>query len=210
MTLVISIILLQTIAIYLDNHSIFRLISNHKKNNIAQQLAKRGQIEFFCRGFLFFSPPLLGILLMNKNMFLLLLVFFICAFISLMLTLLQSYNFLSSNQISLKINLAFLNNKKAYFFFFFGIFVYFIYLFIPFFLNIIGLIYNQHSVWIVQLSPALTTFSTIFVVFYMDPKLATHLDMKTNIFNVAYEIIFIRLVGRFLLFLFAGLILFLR
>lgn len=209
MLLILTILFLQSLAIFFDNLSIFRLISNHQTKDVALQLAKRGQMEFFCRGFLFFCPPLLGILLMNGDMYLLLLVFLACSFSSLFITILQSFLFLITNNISLKLKFSFLKNKKDYLFLFFGIFVYFIYLFIPFFLNIIGLFFHEHSVWIVQLSPALTTISTMFVIFYMDPKLAILLDKKSNLSDMVYEIITIRIIGRFFLVLFSAFLTFL-
>ena len=82
-----------------------------------------------------------------------------------------------------------------------GLVVYSIYLYVPFYLNILSYYFKNQSLWIVQLSPALTAISTVFVVFYMDPKVAKFIDSSKGKKNssVLFELIAIRMLGRFVI-----------
>ena len=84
-----------------------------------------------------------------------------------------------------------------------GLVVYSIYLYVPFYLNILSYYFKNQSLWIVQLSPALTAISTVFVVFYMDPKVAKFIDSSKGKKNssVLFELIAIRILGRFVILL---------
>ena len=79
-----------------------------------------------------------------------------------------------------------------------GLIIYAIYLYVPFYLNILSYFFKEHSLWIVQLSPALTMISSIFVVYYMDPKIARYIDASDANKNpsVLFELISIRILGR--------------
>jgi hypothetical protein len=124
-----------------------------------------------------------------------------------MLTLLQSFNFLSK----MRINFYFPLTKKNIFLLLIGLVIYAIYLYVPFYLNILSYFFKEHSLWIVQLSPALTAVSSVFVVYYMDPKVAKFIDAKPNEKNlgVLSELIVIRILGRFII-LFASILLFIK
>jgi len=201
------IIIVQNIAVFLDNYAIFYLTSRNNSTKIATAYTKKYQIDFLSRGFLFFTPPLLGLLLTQDNLNFLLLSLLISAAVTLFLTLFQSFNFLTKTKMTFSFPLT----LKNLFLLLIGLIVYAIYLYVPFYLNILSYFFKQHSLWIVQLSPALTAVSSVFVVYYMDPKVAKFIDaikIKKDP-SVIFELIAIRLLGR-LIILLASFFIFLK
>lgn len=186
-----GIILTQNLAVFLDNLGIFSLIERHNKSNIASSYTKKYQIDFLSRGFLFFTPPLLGFILIQNNLDLLLLSFLFSAIISFLLSSLQSFLFLKKHNF----NFNFHKNTRSILILILGLFVFFTHLYVPFYLNIIGFFSSENSLWIVQLSPALTSLSTAFIVYYLDPTIAKFIDSKKNK-NIILEMILMRLLGR--------------
>ena len=197
--LLVFIVIVQNVAVFLDNYAIFSLTSRHNSTKIATAYTKKFQIDFLSRGFLFFTPPLLGLMLTQDNLYFLLMCLLISSIVTLSLTLLQSFNFLS--KMSIKFCLPF--SKKNIFLLLIGLVIYAIYLYVPFYLNILSYFFKEHSLWIVQLSPALTAISSVFVVYYMDPKVAKFIDATKNKKNpaVLFELIAIRLLGRIMILL---------
>ena len=195
--LLIFVVLVQNLAIFFDNHAIFFLISNRNSSKVALAYTKKFQIDFLSRGFLFFTPPLLGLFLTHNNLYFLLLSLFISAFVTFLLTMLQSIYFLQK----MKIQFLFPMTQKNILLLTLGLVVYSIYLYVPFYLNILSYYFKNQSLWIVQLSPALTAISTVFVVFYMDPKVAKFIDSSKGKKNssVLFELIAIRMFGRFVI-----------
>jgi len=193
------IVIVQNVAVFLDNYAIFYLTSRHNSTKIATDYTKKFQIDFLSRGFLFFTPPLLGLMLTQDNLYFLLMCLLISSIITLSLTLLQSFNFLSKMSIKFYFPLT----KKNIFLLLVGLVIYAIYLYVPFYLNILSYFFKEHSLWIVQLSPALTAISSVFVVYYMDPKVAKFIDATKNKKNpaVLFELIAIRLLGRIMILL---------
>lgn len=193
------IVIVQNMAVLLDNYAIFYLTSRYNSNKIATAYTKKYQIDFLSRGFLFLSPPLLGLMLTKDNLYFLLLCFLISSFTTLSLTLFQSLKFLSK----IKINFDFPLTKKNIFLLLIGLFIYAIYLYVPFYLNILSYFFKEHSLWIVQLSPALTAVSSVFVVYYLDPKVAKFIDETKSKKNpaVLFELIAIRILGRIMILL---------
>lgn len=193
------IVIVQNVAVFLDNYAIFYLTSRHNSSKIAKIYTKKFQFDFLSRGFLFFTPPLLGLMLTRDNLYFLLLCLLISSIATLILTLLQSFNFLSK----MRINFYFPLTKKNTFLLLIGLFIYAIYLYVPFYLNILSYFFKEHSLWIVQLSPALTVVSSVFVVYYMDPKVAKFIDATKNKKNpsVLFELIVIRILGRIMILL---------
>lgn len=193
------IIIVQNTAVFLDNHAIFYLTSRHNSTKIATVYTKKFQIDFLSRGFLFFTPPLLGLMLTQDNLYFLLLCLLSSSAVTLFLTLFQSFNFLTK----MKKSFSFPLSLKNVFLLLIGLIVYSIYLYVPFYLNILSYFFKEHSLWIVQLSPALTAVSTVFVVYYLDPKLAKFIDATKSKKNpaVLFELIAIRILGRIMILL---------
>jgi len=189
------ILLMQNVAIFLDNLSVFYLTKNHKTNQLASLFARKHQIDFLSRGFLFFTPPLLGYLLTRDDLNALLIIFLISSVLSLLVTLIQSSWLL--NDLNYKFHLSF--NRKTVGLLIVGLMVYAIYMYVPFYLNILAYFFNEQSLWLVQLSPGLTMMSTIFVVYYMDPRIAKFIDKKKKNKSpqVILELIAMRSIGRF-------------
>ena len=193
------IVIVQNVAVFLDNYAIFYLISRHNSSKVASAYTKKFQIDFLSRGFLFFTPPLLGLILTQDNLYFLLMCFLVSSIVTLILTLLQSFNFLSKMSIKFYFPLT----KKNIFLLLIGLVIYAIYLYVPFYLNILSYFFKEQSLWIVQLSPALTAVSSIFVVYYIDPKVAEFIDATKNKKNPAVlsELIAMRILGRIMIFL---------
>ena len=193
------IVIVQNVAVFLDNYAIFYLTSRHNSTKIATAYTKKFQIDFLSRGFLFFTPPLLGLMLTQDNLYFLLMCLLISSIVTLLLTLLQSFNFLSKISIKFYFPLT----KKNIFLLLLGLVIYAIYLYVPFYLNILSYFFKEHSLWIVQLSPALTAVSSVFVVYYLDPKIAKFIDATKNKKNpsVLFELIAIRILGRMIILL---------
>ena len=72
---------------------------------------------------------------------------------------------------------------------------------IPFYLNILAYFFKDQALWLVQLSPALTVFTSVFVVYYMDPRFARFIDSKeiNKTPDVVFEMIVMRVIGRVLI-----------
>jgi hypothetical protein len=193
------IVIVQNVAVFLDNYAIFYLTSRHNSSKVASAYTKKFQIDFLSRGFLFFTPPLLGLILTQDNLYFLLMCFLVSSIVTLILTLLQSFNFLSKMSIKFYFPLT----KKNIFLLLIGLVIYAIYLYVPFYLNILSYFFKEQSLWIVQLSPALTAVSSIFVVYYIDPKVAEFIDATKNKKNPAVlsELIAMRILGRIMIFL---------
>ena len=155
------IVIVQNIAIYLDNYAVFYLASNHDSKKLASAFTKKFQIEWVARGFLFFIPPLLGLLLTKDNLNLMVVSLFLSSIFSLFLSLVQSNFFLKS----MNIRFIFPFTKSKLILAISGIIVYVLYLYVPFYLNILSYYFKSQSLWIVQLSPALTAICSIFVVY---------------------------------------------
>jgi len=197
--ILILIALTQNLAVFLDNLGIFYLTKNHKTSRLASVFAKKHQIDFLSRGFLFFTPPLLGFLLTHENLATILRIFVISSFISLIITLCQSYFLIKSFEYKFIFNLSF--EKVGIIIF--GLLIYSIYLYVPFYLNILAFFFIQQALWIVQLSPVLTVITSIFVVYYMDPRIAKFIDSKSKnkTPSIIFDMVLMRILGRCLILL---------
>ena len=132
--LLIFIVSVQNIAVALDNYAIFFLTSRHSSTKVASNYTKKYQIDFISRGFLFFTPPLLGLMLTNNNLFFLFLCLVTSSAVTLFLTLFQSFNFLTK----MKMTFSFPITSKNIFLLLIGLIIYAIYLYVPFYLNILS------------------------------------------------------------------------
>jgi hypothetical protein len=194
------ILLLQNIAVFLDNLSVFYLTKNHRADKLAGLFARKHQIDFLSRGFLFFTPPLLGYLITHDDLNLLLIIFLFSSIISLLVTLIQSVWLLNDLNYKFTLNIKW----KTFGLMIVGLIVYAIYMYVPFYLNILAYFFKEQSLWLVQLSPGLTMVASIFVVYYMDPRIAKFIDNKKENKSpqVILEMIAMRSIGRvFIVFL---------
>jgi hypothetical protein len=198
--LAVVILLMQNVAIFLDNLSVFYLTKNHNTNKLASLFARKHQIDFLSRGFLFFTPPLLGYLLTRDDLNSLLIILLVSSVLSLFVTLIQSTWLLKD--LNYKFHLSFKWNTVGLLIV--GLLIYAIYMYVPFYLNILAYFFKQQSLWLVQLSPGLTMVTSIFVVYYMDPRIAKFIDnkKKNKSPQVIFEMIAMRSIGRiFIVFL---------
>lgn len=198
------ILLMQNMAIFLDNLSVFYLTKNHNTTQLASLFARKHQFDFLSRGFLFFTPPLLGYLLTHDDLSSLLILFLVSSFISLIVTLIQSSLLLNDLNYKFHLNIKW----KTLGLLIVGLVIYAIYMYVPFYLNILAYFFKEQSLWLVQLSPGLTMVTSIFVVYYMDPRIAKFIDnkKKNKSPSVILEMIAMRSIGRFFIVLLALLI----
>ena len=192
--LFLIIVVMQNVAVFLDNLGVFFLAKNHQSNKLAGIFAKKNQIDFLSRGFLFFTPPLLGYLLTHGALDTLLKIFVCSSLITLLVTFFQSTWLLKNLKYHFQLALS----TKKIFIILFGLSIYAIYLYVPFYLNILAYFYKDQSLWLVQLSPALTVITSMFVVYYMDPRIAKFIDSKdrNKTPSVIFEMIVMRISGR--------------
>tara|TARA_B110000858_G_C17778671_1_gene463576 strand:- start:648 stop:1301 length:654 start_codon:yes stop_codon:yes gene_type:complete len=197
MILFLVIVVMQNVAVFLDNLGVFFLTKNHQSTKLAGIFAKKNQIDFLSRGFLFLTPPLLGYLLTNNALDTLLKIFVFSSFITLIVTILQSKWLLKNLQYQFQLALTL--NKVLIILV--GLCIYAIYLYVPFYLNILAYFFKDQSLWLVQLSPALTVLTSMFVVYYMDPRIARFIDTKeiNKTPSVIFEMIVMRITGRVLI-----------
>ena len=200
------VLLMQNVAIFLDNLGVFYLTKNHNTKQLASLFARKHQIDFLSRGFLFFTPPLLGYLLTHDDLSSLLIIFLVSTVISLLVTLLQSSWLL--NDLNYKFHLKM--KWKSLGLLIVGLIIYSIYMYVPFYLNILAYFFKEQSLWLVQLSPGLTMVTSIFVVYYMDPRIAKFIDnkKKNKSPQVIFEMIAMRSIGRFFILILALLMYF--
>jgi len=206
MILFLVIVVMQNVAVFLDNLGVFFLTKNHQSTKLAGIFAKKNQIDFLSRGFLFLTPPLLGYLLTNNALDTLLKIFVFSSLITLIVTILQSKWLLKNLQCQFQLTLPL--NKVLIILV--GLCIYAIYLYVPFYLNILAYFFKNESLWLVQLSPALTVMTSMFVVYYMDPRIARFIDSKdeNKTPSVIFEMIVMRVIGRVLILAIAILIYF--
>jgi len=199
--LFLIIVVMQNAAVFLDNLGVFFLTKNHQSTKLAGIFAKKNKIDFLSRGFLFFTPPLLGYLLTHDALDTLLKIFVCSSLITLLVTFFQSIWLLKNLRYQFHITMTF--NKL--FIFLLGLIIYAIYLYVPFYLNILAYFFKEQSLWLVQLSPALTVMTSMFVVYYMDPRIAKFIDSKDKYKtpSVIFEMIVMRLSGRVLILVIA-------
>ena len=69
----------------------------------------------------------------------------------------------------------------------------------PFVLNILAAVDSSNGLWLVQLAPIITAFSTAYIVFY-DTRLAAILDSENFYFADAKKFLEERFIGRILAF----------
>ena len=162
---------------------------------MASLFARKHQIDFLSRGFLFLTPPLLGYLLTHDDLNSLLIIFLISSVLSLFITLIQSSWLLNDLNYKFHLNIKW----KTVGLLVVGLIIYAIYMYVPFYLNILAYFFKEQSLWLVQLSPGLTMATSIFVVYYMDPRIANFIDnkKKNKSPQVILEVIAMRSIGRF-------------
>ena len=202
----VIILLMQNVAIFFDNLSVFFLTKNHNTKRLASLFARKHQIDFMSRGFLFFTPPLLGYLLTHDDLNSLLIIFLISSVLSLFVTLIQSSWLLNDLNYKFYLDIKW----KTAGLLVVGLIIYAIYMYVPFYLNILAYFFKEQSLWLVQLSPGLTMATSIFVVYYMDPRIAKFIDnkKKNKSPQVILEMIAMRNIGRFFIVLLALLMYF--
>ena len=200
------VVVMQNVAVFLDNLGVFFLTKNHQSTELAGIFAKKHQIDFLSRGFLFLIPPLLGFLLTHNELDTLLKIFVYSSFITLIVTILQSKWLFKNLQFKFQLTLT-LNKVLIVLV---GLFVYAVYLYVPFYLNILSYFFKEQALWLVQLSPVLTVFTSVFVVYYMDPRIARFIDSKeiNKTPDVVFEMIMMRVMGRILILVIAILMYF--
>ena len=113
--LFLLIVIMQNIAVFLDNLGVFFLAKNHKSTKLAGIFAKKNQIDFLSRGFLFFTPPLLGYLLTHDALDILLKIFVCSSLVTLFVTFFQSTWLLNSLKYRFQLALNFKKSKNLEF-----------------------------------------------------------------------------------------------
>lgn len=186
---------------FLDNYSNINLFFNNiNANKTANAYTSRNKLLLFTRTLFFIIPPILGFIVTNEPFFKILMLFFLASVITFFVTLFQYIFFFHQIKFVFFCKLAifaFKNYKNIYLYI--GLIAFSIFLISPFLVNFIAAIFPKQALFLVQINPLITSFSTFYVTLYMDPKISKKVDLGKDIQDELIENVFVRLVGRFLI-----------
>lgn len=203
MLIILILILIQMIVVLIDNYAYIKIFYDELNlSNTASAFTQKAKLLLFSRTIFFIIPPILGLVLSLHNETFILIAFFCACSITLVSTLIQFSIYLGVSVLRLIFDATlYVYKNRTRISMIVGLTAFSIYLLSPFLLNYLASIYREYSLSIVQLNPLLTSFSTVFVTIYMEPKISKIIDKKGDLSEVYLENIYYRLMGRFLIFL---------
>jgi hypothetical protein len=190
------------LAVYLDFFSQQKQFQNlFFKKEIANAYVIRNKLALVSRGFAFAIAPALGFLALNVQYIELFELFLICSFAAVFFISISFYIF-NKNYSKVKYLNSEKTNKETFFNErFMGYIAFGVAINAPFVLNILAAADRSNGLWLVQLAPIITAFSTAYIVFFYDTRLASILDSDNFYFSDAKKFLEERLVGRVLAFI---------
>jgi hypothetical protein len=191
-----AIIILHFLVIFVDNKSFSVLVLESRVPNLKiRSWNKRERIGTF-RGIGLLIPPILGYYLALGLIQNIKLAYFVASLISLFLTLIQFYN-LNKKIYNEDVN-DFRINFKITFLIILGSIGFFFLYHVHFLTNILAYHFNEHALWLVQITPFLSAISTFYVIFIIDKKIAKNLDYGNIKYKNILQIMIVRTFGRFI------------
>lgn len=189
------------LAVYLDFFSQQKQFQNlFIKKKIANAYVIRNKLALVSRGFAFAIAPALGFLALNVQYIELFELFLICSFAGVLSISISFYLF-NKNFSKIKYLSSESSNKKPIFTErFMGYIAFGVAINAPFVLNILAAVDSSNGLWLVQLAPIITAFSTAYIVFFYDTRLAAILDSENFYFADAKKFLEERFIGRILAF----------
>jgi len=203
--LMLIIFIIHFFVIYLDNKATSVLIlESAKPNNKVKSWNKRERVGVF-RGIGLFIPPILGFFLSYNLIDTIILSYFLCSLASMTLTLTQLNNL--NKKIKHLDKLKFSFDFKNLLSIFVGAIGFCFLYHVHFITNIFGYYFNEHTLWIVQLTPILTAISTFYMIFIIDKKIASNLDNGQIEYKIILQLFLTRILGRLINLIFSIIIL---
>ena len=202
--------IIQALVVWADNYTnVNRFFSKVKDGAAAEAYTSRSKYLTITRTIFFLVPPILGFIVSTYSLEVIIYIFFLATTLTFFLTLGQFYkhevfdnmNILKTSSIVIKNNLT---NK----YFFLGIMAFAIFLNSPFILNFLAAKFPSYGIILVQANPLVTSLSSFYVIFYLDPKISKKIDSKNSVRDEIIEMITIRLIGRLLTFAIATIYVF--
>ena len=189
------------LAVYLDFFSQQKQFQDlFFKKKIANAYVIRNKLALISRGFAFAIAPALGFLALNVQFIEIFELFLICSFAGVFSISISFYLF-NKNYSKIK-NLSSESIAKRPIFTerFMGYIAFGVAINAPFVLNILAAVDSSKGLWLVQLAPIITAFSTAYIVFFYDTRLAAILDSDNFYFADAKKFLEERFIGRILAF----------
>jgi hypothetical protein len=197
--MIFFVLFLQFITVYLDNKSsMYDFFEEIKKGNVAFAYSKRGILLTLSRTVFFVVPPLLGYVTIQSNISTLIILLISAALINFFVTLAQGFLY---NRVSF-LEIFTFNQQKLLFqsaIFLLGIIAFTFFLFTPYILNILALIYPNNGIWIVQLNNVLNSIFVFYLIFIFEPTVSQKIDNGADVRIFKLHTFLTRLYGRFLM-----------
>jgi hypothetical protein len=191
-----AIAILHFLVIFVDNKSFSVLVLESRiLNSKIRSWNKRERIGTF-RGIGLLIPPMLGYYLAQGLIQNIKLAYLMASLISLILTLIQ-FHYLNKKIYNKDVN-DFRINLKMIFLIILGSIGFFFLYHVHFLTNILAHYFNEHALWLVQITPFLSAISTFYVIFVMDKKIAKNLDYGNIKYKNILQIMIVRTFGRFI------------
>jgi len=191
-----AIVILHFLVIFADNKSFSVLVLESRiLNSKIRSWNKRERIGTF-RGIGLLIPPMLGYYLAQGLIQNIKLAYFMASLISLILTLIQFHS-LNKKIYNKDVNYFRINLKMIFLIILGSIGFFFLYQ-VHFLTNILAHYFNEHALWLVQITPFLSAISTFYVIFIMDKKIAKNLDYGNIKYKYILQIMIVRTFGRFI------------
>lgn len=207
MSIFLLVLLIQIIVVVIDNYSNTNLFfSKLKSNKTANAYTSRSKLLLYNRTIFFITPPLLGYLVANESLSEIMMIFFLAAFLTFFVSLIQYLIFFKKMEMNFFKSIldSILINFKT-FYFYIGLIAFSIFLMSPFILNFLAALLPKYSLLIVQMNPFVTTLSTFYVTLYMDPRISKKVDSGESYNNELLESITVRLLGRLIVLIISTL-----
>ena len=190
----VFIIVLHFFVIYADNKSFSVLVIESREPNLKlRSWNKRERIGVF-RGIGLLIPPVLGLYLSKNLINHIIVSYFVCSSISTIVTFYQFKNL--NKKVLLEIPNDFQINFKIIFLISIGSLGFFFLYHVHFLTNILAYYFEEHALWLVQMTPFLTAISTFYAIFVMDKKIAKNLDYGQIKYKNIAQILLVRFIGR--------------
>lgn len=199
LSLILLIVLLQSITVYLDNKSsmldFFESISSGK---VAGAYTRRGMLLTLSRTVFYVVPPLLGVITKDSDVALLFNLCIAAALINLFFTFIQGVVY---NKIYLTEIFTYQTHKILFksSVFSLGLVAFIFFLITPYLLNILALYYPEDGIWIVQLNHLLNSIFVFYLIFVFEPQVSKKIDHGSDVNIFRYHVFLARLYGRLIL-----------
>ena len=158
---------------YLSQQTQIECVIASDKSAIAESYVIRNKFALASRMCSFFIGPLLGVVIASSQAQNLISLFLICSAAAASVVLITTIRFFYLHQgIAISSVVSRLISIQS----FMSVLCFTTYLNAPFVVNIVAWGYPTQALWVLQLAPLLTAITSIYIVFFYDPRLAREID----------------------------------